>query len=107
MPIINCRLAPLVHQRFHEVCEERGVTASDVLRKAVEGFIDRVDDQLVTRPAAPDAAQAGPIGQQRTMSVTIPTRIKAPSVIGYDMKGEPIYARGSDQKPDRAKKAQP
>lgn len=58
MPIQNFRLPALTQQRFHEVCAERDISPSDMLRQAVEVFIDRVDDQDAIRPTKPGTSLA-------------------------------------------------
>ena len=54
MPQINFRVAPLLlRERFLAMCEERGVTSSEVLREALERFVDGVDDAEYAKHRAP------------------------------------------------------
>ena len=104
MPVVTFRLAPTIHKRFFEVCQERETTVSAVLQKAVEGFIDRVDDAVVAEVRAD--MKAGGTGVIKMDQSGNFTRVDPSSIfreperkaIGFDMKGEPIYARPLYQK---------
>jgi predicted transcriptional regulator len=98
MPVVTFRLAPTIHQRLHEVCAERETTVSAVLQRAVEAFIDRVDDNAAEIRHVRSDARGGGAGFAK---VTPDGRIEriAPESIYVDARtGEPLKPRGPMQK---------
>jgi len=45
MPSVTFRLAPTLHERFLAYCEAKDTKPSEILREAIERFIDHKDDE--------------------------------------------------------------
>lgn len=41
MPILSVRISSDLHEQFVKLCEKRDTTATDLLRLAIEAFVDR------------------------------------------------------------------
>lgn len=62
MPSVTFRLPPTLHERFLAHCEAKDIRPSELLRQAVETFIDRTDDAEIDSARAALARDASTSG---------------------------------------------